>query len=782
MDKAAAEEAAEKAAAEKVAAEKAAAEKAAAEKAAADKAAAEKAAAEKVAAEKAAAEAAEKAAADKAAADKAAAEKAAAEATKKEALEKAKKAATEKAKKAAAEKAQKAAAEKAAAEKAAAEKAAAEKVAAEKAAAEKMTAQKAAAEKAAAESITAEESSETPSRRVWRCDDSDVEHSGRDSLSSIDSDMSEMSDSSRGSKRDRHSETPGTANKRKSKRPRSSMAPFKLTVPNSPKFATNSRRRAPDVKSTEEMELDAIRHKQAKLRKQRERRKKSGRKAITKAAPGAQKSTKPLTEPKEFKFRSDVRAKSVERSRECSEDEGQNLFGEFTSMAECVASFEAKTPKRFRSKSRSRPTTPCEKVEGKLTQPQSPSFASDKRIRSKSVFKSQEEMEKEMMDAFAKKPFKAQPINKAVMESTGGTCGVTAVPKKELTQALSPKLRSDLRAESRKHNTPAPESPRQFKANKLNPSVLAGPKLVSRPEVKKCTIPKSPDLLSAQRASYRPSPSPARDESFTFKAKPVPAALHKAPKVAEVAQKPLTEVQPFKLAGDARSEQAKAEFARKVAEQEAKAKEARNFKANPIQHHSVTPRSLSTPRSKSGITEPIPFNLESERRHEAHQMEWERQLEEELERERAQFSAFRAAPAEVLVKSPFVARKSQKPLTEISNFSFHTETRSQQREEFDSHVAAERRQEEQKKASEKALKAEIEANELKQIRCTQLCFKATPIVQGKPLRVQPATKELTTPMSPCLETKVCSLIDYISGLIPAFFSGPWSTSRVNVTT
>ena len=63
-----------------------------------------------------------------------------------------------------------------------------------------------------------------------------------------------------------------------------------------------------------QMEMDSIRQKQAKLRKQRDARKKKGTKASSRStAGGASKSTKKLTEPKEFSFQSEQRAKSHSR-------------------------------------------------------------------------------------------------------------------------------------------------------------------------------------------------------------------------------------------------------------------------------------------------------------------------------------------------------------------------------------------------------------------------------------------------------------------------------------
>ena len=177
--------------------------------------------------------------------------------------------------------------------------------------------------------------------------------------------------------------------------------------------------------------------------------------------------------------------------------------------------------------------------------------------------------------------------------------------------------------------------------------------------------------------------------------------------------------------------------------------------ANPINYHATTPRGLSTPRSNVAVTEPVPFNLASEKLHEARKAEWERQLDTELEVERAQFSSFRAAPAEVLCKSPYVPRKSSKPLTEISNFQLSTDKRNQQRQEFDAKVAASQREAELHKQRETERKAAMEAEEVKAMRSNQMSFKATPIMdyKGRVSNVVHSEKQLTNPMSPHLHTK-----------------------------
>ena len=102
-------------------------------------------------------------------------------------------------------------------------------------------------------------------------------------------------------------------------------------------------------------------------------------------------------------------------------------------------------------------------------------------------------------------------------------------------------------------------------------------------------------------------------------------------------------------------------------------------------------------------------------------------------------------------------KKSQKALTEIANFTLHSDIRSEQRAEFDESVAAAQREAEYQKRLELERKAEMEAAEIKRMRCTEMVFKANPIRKFESKAIAPSAKELTDPMSPCLHTKVADL-------------------------
>jgi len=661
-----------------------------------------------------------------------------------------------------AKKAKKLAEEKAAADQLVAEKAAAEKLAAERREKEasvlkekkavamlekrkkdKANAEKLAAERAAAATVVAEKRQAMEAKAKSEAEAKAAKLAERKAATPVKTPKSTptratlaafrgASENVSPNKRDR-AETPTTANKRNKKKVKTgSVTPFKLTVPSSPKFAQGRRNNRSMAKTTEEMEMESIQEKQAKLREQRAQRKKK----VVKAPDNVPaKSSKTLTEPKEFKF----------MVREKAQADEPKMFGEFTSLAECVSSFETRTPRRFKGRAANMPPSPMDKMDAsKLTTPQSPSFVSDKRSRPAAAYQTREEKEVEMMAEFAKNPFKAQPLNAAILESAG-TIGVSAIEKKELTQAVSPKFASDARA--RKHVIEAPVSPKPFKASKIGAGV---PELkMAKIEVKKCTVAVSPTLTSARRAR---AVEVEEVKPVAFKAQPIPAAVVKPHKPVEIAHKPLTEPKPFKLHGDALHAQAQAEAERKRAEEERKLAEARNFKATPIQHYTDT-HSCATPSAPT-LTESAPFNLASDKLHAAAKADWEKQLEAELEEERAQFSSFRAKPAAVLEKSPFIAKKSNKALTEISNFTLASDKRSAEREQFDIQVAQKQRELDIKKQEEAEAKIRAEEEEVQIMRKTQMSFKATPIMNfDKPFTAQLSAKALTTPYSPALATK-----------------------------
>merc|ERR1712167_76948 len=112
----------------------------------------------------------------------------------------------------------------------------------------------------------------------------------------------------------------------------------------------------------------------------------------------------------------------------------------------------------------------------------------------------------------------------------------------------------------------------------------------------------------------KPAPAIEEDEAKPFKANPIRKT--KAPKPVAPSTKAPTEPEPFNMPGERIHEQQKAEWQRKMAEDEVRERAAHNFKAGPIQHHATTPCSMRA-HIQPKVTEPEPFKLVGDSRMQA---------------------------------------------------------------------------------------------------------------------------------------------------------------------
>lgn len=121
---------------------------------------------------------------------------------------------------------------------------------------------------------------------------------------------------------------------------------------------------------------------------------------------------------------------------------------------------------------------------------------------------------------------------------------------------------------------------------------------------------------------------------------------------------------------------------------------------------------------------------------------------EEMAQKAKENAEFRAKDANVLYKPPFSVAKSERPVTEMTNFPIlHTELRSEQRAKFDTDRACKEQQQEQENQERQAL---AEAQEVKKIASLRrsMVHKALPIRHYNPTVILPSSKPLTAPHSP----------------------------------
>ncbi len=214
---------------------------------------------------------------------------------------------------------------------------------------------------------------------------------------------------------------------------------------------------------------------------------------------------------------------------------------------------------------------------------------------------------------------------------------------------------------------------------------------------KPLTVPMSPAIQKP-----KPKPAPAPEPSKLVKANPVPD-LSKA-FVPEIKHR-VVEPSSFTLPGDVIHSKRRTMIEKKKQEEEKALARQRQFKANPI----ALPEKVETmfvliekvfePEHSGKMTEPAPFNLNTEKRGAKHKQQFLDQLEKEKEQElkAKEFHAQQLPEAE-----PFIPARSNKPLTEIQTFKSHLEMRMEERKAFE--------EEQRRKAEEEAAsKAEFEA-------------------------------------------------------------------------
>jgi len=219
-----------------------------------------------------------------------------------------------------------------------------------------------------------------------------------------------------------------------------------------------------------------------------------------------------------------------------------------------------------------------------------------------------------------------------------------------------------------------------------------------------------------------------------------------SPHLVEPEVRPLTSPRPFKLQSEARHAVAKELIARQLLESAERERKAREFKAKPMRISDAW-----APKLDTHVTEVAPFQLTTDMRGGAYSELLASQraaAEAAAKRERE----FHARP--VVSASPFVTRKSDKPLTEIKGFNINTDARSEKRKALEEENARRRAEKEQEAAREAIAKQQAEAAELAELR-KQMVPKARPakVLKSAPFQVQKATMRPTKPESPNLSTK-----------------------------
>jgi hypothetical protein len=230
----------------------------------------------------------------------------------------------------------------------------------------------------------------------------------------------------------------------------------------------------------------------------------------------------------------------------------------------------------------------------------------------------------------------------------------------------------------------------------------------------------------------------------------------------------LTEPAPFNLSTDKRHILKEADLKARQQAEERKMQEARRYKANPLRSPSSLNSVGVSAVNQRPLTEPKPFVLQSEAKHEHFAAQWSARVDQEREEERTKFSSFHARPVPKAVLDAdrvFTPRRSGKPLTEVLDVQLNVDRRSQKHQELSQRKAEREKRVEAERLAEEQRRKEEEAREVRNLRRSMVIkAKAVPssIHNGGPAVVH-SSKPLTEPMSPHFR---CS-----------FFPGSWDPPR-----
>ncbi|XP_006812735.1 targeting protein for Xklp2 homolog [Saccoglossus kowalevskii] len=403
-----------------------------------------------------------------------------------------------------------------------------------------------------------------------------------------------------------------------------------------------------------------------------------------------------------------VRPFHLHESRKRKIDEGHE---EYKSTAVLMREFQTRTPERFKTKPKSKGTTPMRKRRStpSLTVAKTPCFETKSRKRSYVVMSAAEKEEQEIEEMKAYK-FKAHPVNYRILNEKEKTKKTESKPA---TQAVG------------------------F-SDEIN-----------------------------ERLLNKPVRKAKEEEKFHFHAKPVPAKILDHPveeeksRIIHVKRPPQMgvpftvqtehrhiDVVPFSF--EERDKSKQSEKAARIREMLEEEERARQFKAQPLPNLSLC---LGVPAKKAKETTTAkPFHLAADERGAKKAEEWTHKVEEDLKNELALSSAFKAQPSSVLYQKPFIPEKTNKALIDIAPFDLNTERRSFDRKMFEDAKKSKEREAIAIKLRREKENDEMELEAVAKLRA-EMVHKPNPIRHYKTVDIHPSDKLPTEAMSPHLKTE-----------------------------
>ncbi|XP_015926253.1 targeting protein for Xklp2 [Parasteatoda tepidariorum] len=420
-----------------------------------------------------------------------------------------------------------------------------------------------------------------------------------------------------------------------------------------------------------------------------------------------------------------------------TESKSKKEEGSYVPLAEQIRKFQ-KTPERYHS-SANKEFQPQKHWSPPKLRPRTPNLRAVKRHRTIYTLSREQEEEKQLEEIKAYE-FHAHPIDPRVYKPDI----IVKEKEKKSTKPMNFDLKTSQRAAAvdqsiyKESNTSY-----EFKARPVPKSILLGPTgLGEKPEIK-ITEPISPAFCTRKRVEKRKLLEEQDDKTSAKKGKITESSKPKENRTKKSKQKPKlvrpvpTQIKPFSF-----DDADKKRFTlkdKKIREEIEKENKPYIFKAQLLPDPNVS----GLPKvQKKPATEPQPFNFVLDTRN--------------LTRDtscsfKENSISFKANPATVLKKEPFVPEKEHKHTAEFKEFELSTGRRASERLKLQIQKEAEEQENEKIRLARQALEEEKERKEILRLR-QELVHKANPVRQYKVVEIKHSEKQLTEPKSPQFET------------------------------
>ncbi|XP_067007799.2 targeting protein for Xklp2 [Anabrus simplex] len=386
----------------------------------------------------------------------------------------------------------------------------------------------------------------------------------------------------------------------------------------------------------------------------------------------------------------------------------------FISLAESVLLFAKKTPQRFHTKSKNQVFIKPAPVERpNATQPQSPTLVSGTRTR-KVEYPTREEQEEKLVQEMKNYHIKANPVKENVLHPP--QLG-RRVEKKPPTKVEPFQLTEYVKKE-------LPEEPLfKFSANAVPKGLFKHPLGLPDKKVIPPTVPKTPQITKLKKMKV-PVLQERDGENFAVNVETSHWGVSPSQwKPGQTTVKPFTFEERDKI-----MLKRKEEKIQQILKQE---KEAREFRAQPL------PKFIKKTTEVSCLSGGSTFDV----------IHSPNSSSSKDQSEANNSGNFKARPAVVLRKEPFVPKKPERPALSTEEVILHTEKRAEERKAFDAHIHE--KEEELRRYLQMVQEEEErrEAEEIARLRKATV-LKANPMPSFESTQLSIPKKSPTVPISP----------------------------------